>query len=510
MMQEYDYFFKALALLISGTDEERRIMLGRLRPEYFPENCFGDIFVAVTGLEEAKKPVDILTVYTKLTCDDDSERLHQRLDDFRHYFEKNGTINRQDSDELVKRQTAVLLASISQNMSYSIPPEYIAYCVQQLHCSREKKKLLEDYLKKNDENPFALITDELAERMKALEENVLDKSWEDYLVNPFDLPKTSEEMAVIFREGRPFFWRGNIYLISGYAGVMKSFLCMVIAAAAINRGTGADRTLSFHSYAWKLKALFVDTELATNTIIERMDILKKLTGENLDVDRFKYVALKGASGGIMGKLNKFEAACRDVKPDVIIVDSARDFCYDFNDNREAEALVKKMSNLATIYNAILISTCHRTIGTGNAKGHFGTIFNEAAGLEMQLTKNKTAQIVDVEFTKQRDSNFAPFSFRYDEETKSLIECTPHIDHTAKRRQEKSAELCVRRVLRPGEDVRYKILLSRITGTGVSESTAKQYINALVGTVLVKKEDGSYRLSDTESELGLENDDLPEG
>ena len=66
------------------------------------------------------------------------------------------------------------------------------------------------------------------------------------------------------------------------------------------------------------------------------------------------------------------------------------------------------------------------------------------------------------------------------------------------------------VLRPGEVVRYKILLSRIVNTGVSESTAKKYIGVLVGTVLVKTEDGGYRINNPESELILSDDDLPDG
>ena len=510
MRQEYDYSFKALAFLIGGAREERRAIIDGIRPEYFPEACFGDILTAVARMEEAKKPVDILTVNTELTCDADSEQLHQRLANFRTYFEKIGETNRQDSDSDVIRHIPVMLASILQVMSYSLPPEYVACCVRQMYCSREKQRLLEEYVRKNQENPFAVISDDLADKLKSLEDIVMDKSWEDYLVDPFNVQETSEELALIFREGRPVFWRGNIYLVSGFAGVMKSFFCLIIAAAAINRGTGAGRTLSFHSYDRKLKVLFVDTELAVNTINARMAILKKITSGNLNANLFKFIALNGASGGIKGKLNMFEAACRDVKPDVIIIDSARDFCYDFNDNRETDALVTKLKDFATRYNAVLISTCHRTIGNGNAKGHFGTRFNEEAGLEIQLSKNKTSQSIDVEFPKQRDSNFAPFSFRYDEETQSLIECTPSVDHGEKRRQEKSAEGCILQVLRPGEVVRYKILLSRIVNTGVSESTAKKYIGVLVGTVLVKTEDGGYRINNPESELILSDDDLPDG
>lgn len=92
------------------------------------------------------------------------------------------------------------------------------------------------------------FTEDIFADLKAKEDLVMDKSWESYVVDPFDIRNNPEDTAVVFLNGEPFFWRGNIYLVSGYAGVMKSFLCLIIAAAVINRGTNADKTLSFHTF----------------------------------------------------------------------------------------------------------------------------------------------------------------------------------------------------------------------------------------------------------------------
>lgn len=509
MKEEYEFSYKALAFLISGDESERKSILQGVKPEYFPEPCFGDILTAVSKMTEESKPVDLLTVLSELVSDSDSDALHKRLDNFRVFFEKTGELRAgSDSDE-TRRHIASFLAFISSSLSYSLPPENAAYYIRRQYCARERQNILASYQNMNVENPSAEMAEDIFADLKAKEDLVMDKSWESYVVDPFDIRNNPEDTAVVFRNGEPFFWRGNIYLVSGYAGVMKSFLCLIIAAAVINRGTNADKTLSFHTFDSRLKVLFADTELAMNTINVRQAVLRRLTGENLDRDFFKYLSLSGVPGGVQGKLNIFDKSCRDFKPDVIIVDSARDFCCDFNDNRETDVLVMHLKQLVTRLNAVLISTCHRTIGTGNAKGHFGTRFNEEAGMEMQLTKSKASGYIEVEFPKQRESNFEPFSFRYDEETGSIVECTPTVDRSERSRQERAAEDAVRLVLKPGEKIRYNELLHRLTGQlRISETTAKAYIRALTGTVLNRTENGDYFLSDGVDSFPFK-DDLPE-
>ena len=74
-------------------------------------------------------------------------------------------------------------------------------------------------------------------------------------------------------------------------------------------------------------------------------------------------------------------------------DSGRDLCVDFNDNREADRLVAHFKQVATDLNAVVITTSHKSLGNGNAKGHFGMRLNEAAGLELSLKKdNKTSNL----------------------------------------------------------------------------------------------------------------------
>jgi hypothetical protein len=297
---------------------------------------------------------------------------------------------------------------------------------------------------------------------------------------------------------------------------MKSFLALTIAASASNKGTMADRTLSFCSTAGSLRVIVFDTELARNTIKKRMKSFMNMVPE-IDLKLFRYISLLAVQGGIDAKLKVFDDACRQFKPDLILIDSARDLCRDFNDNREADGLVNHFKQIATDLNAVLITTSHKSLVNGNAKGHFGMRLNEAAGLELSLKKEEDAmeKFVKVEFPKKREDEYEPFCFRLDPEIGMLVEYAPTVDHSEERRQYRVAKDAVSKQLRPGQKIRHKELVRRLVGSvfttggkNISERTARNYISALSGTFLICNEDGTYSLANPnlEIEYGKERDD----
>ena len=203
---------------------------------------------------------------------------------------------------------------------------------------------------------------------------------------------------------------------------------------------------------------------------------------------------------------------KGVDENVIVIDSGRDLCVDFNDNREADRLVAHFKQIATDLNAVVITTSHKSLGNGNAKGHFGMRLNEAAGLELSLKKDKEVEdtFVNVELPKQREDQYEPFSFRLDPEVGMLVEYTPTVDHKEEKRQFRMARETVMKILRPGETIRYNDLVyklsnnvAQIGGKNVSERTAKNYVKVLTGTVLTISEDGAYRLADPNLEIQYE-------
>ncbi len=500
--------FTLLAFLVSGGDKEKRYIFDHVRPEYFEDEALSEIYCAACGLDRASTAIDLISLNEALTTDNDSEALRKRLKMFWSYFVKTGIAIDPGNDNEVKRQIAVLIATISTKMTYSTPVEFITRIFIGEYVGRAKAALMKEYLAKNSECPDQEITDELTVRMKALEALLHDDLWQNYVLDISTLVHEPDEVPLIFRKGQGFFYRGNLYLISGYAGAMKSFLALSIAASASNKGANADRTLNFYSTAGPLKVLMFDTELAKNTIKKRIKALMTMVPE-IDLHLFKYVSLRMVPGDNDAKMKVFDDACRQFKPDVIVIDSGRDLCVDFNDNREADRLVAHFKQIATDLNAVVITTSHKSLGNGNAKGHFGMRLNEAAGLELSLKKDKEGEdtFVNVELPKQREDQYEPFSFRLDPEVGMLVEYTPTVDHKEEKRQFRMARETVMKILRPGETIRYNDLVyklsnnvAQIGGKNVSERTAKNYIKALTGTILTISEDGAYRLADPNLEI----------
>lgn len=146
MRQEYDYSFKALAFLIGGSREERRAIIDGLRPVYFPESCFGDILKAVSSMDEAKKPVDILTVNTELTCKFSGSSLDRR-------FSCRNLVRileiKDDFPRIAKQAVQMLkICSIAKD-EYEIPGKVLKKCDQLeeeiKHLHYDQKRLEKEY-----------------------------------------------------------------------------------------------------------------------------------------------------------------------------------------------------------------------------------------------------------------------------------------------------------------------------------------------------------------------------
>ena len=508
--------YKLLAILLCGEQKEKRYILDTVKPEYFEYEALAEIFNAAKTLDCSKVPVDMVSVHESLITDKDPEALGRRIRAFCTYFMAISRSETKLCDDEVRSGIAVLLVKICNEMTYSTPVEYVTKAFIGDYVGRARKEILTEYSRKLRDCPSTEISDELAVKMKTLEALLQDDQWKNYVLDIATLIHEPDEVPLIFRKGQGYFYRGNVYLISGFAGVMKSFLALTIAASASNKGIMADKTLSFCSTAGSLRVIVFDTELARNTIKKRMKSFMKMVPE-IDLKLFQYISLLALQGGIDAKLKVFDDACRQFKPDLIVIDSARDLCRDFNDNREADGLVNHFKQIATDLNAVLITTSHKSLVNGNAKGHFGMRLNEAAGLELSLKKDEDAseKFVRVEFPKKREDEYEPFCFRLDPEIGMLVEYAPTVDHTEERRQYRVAKDAVSKLLRPGQKIRHKDLVQKLVGSvftfggkNISVRTARNYISALSGTFLICNEDGTYSLADPnlEIEYGRDRED----
>lgn len=498
-----------LGLLIVLDDQYRQYILTHVHLDFFVDECLQEIFVAIQAMIEEERTIDIIAVRERIMTDADSKLLERRLKIIRKYLAEQGMISTNCSSEELAKKVGVLLVDITRSVDYSIPVETLVRAFTLDYVSNKKQQIISQYQLLVQENPGKDYSEELSAQLKSLDSLLSKDSWKQFTLDLERIEAMPNLEPIIYRKEQGFFWRGNLYLISGFAGSMKSYFCLAIVAATQNRGSGADRTLSFYTAKNNIKVLWVDTELAINTVKKRILALKKMTGGKLDLDYLVYMSLtKVADAG--SKIKALDDACRSYKPDIIIVDSGRDLCLDYNDNRECDTLISHLKQMAASYDAVIISTCHKSLNNGNPKGHYGMKFNEACGLEMSLTKASDGNdiYIKVEFPKQREDTYAPFSFMFNADTLLLNEYNPNVDRQEENRQFQKAESALRKSLRPGEKVHYNILKSRLMAEPISvcDGTAKSYIRLLLGTVLIKDVDGTYQLADNNLEIDF--DDIP--
>ena len=506
--------FIILAFVLAGETAQQQYILQHVQPSFYAERCFGVIHEVAQTLLFEQRLINLLTVHDALITDSDSNVLAARLKIFRDYFVANSILTPQSSDEEVKSQIMALLAKINLALDYSTNLEVAVKCFTVEYVAREKKAVLDVYKNKVKDSPTCDFSEELIKRLKELDHYLDSSTWELYVYDFEALEREAEEVALISHQDSGMFFRGNIYLISGYAGSMKSFLSLTLAAAALNHGTGADRTLAFWSIARENKVLYVDTELAKNTVKARWNSLKAMVGGVVNQLIFRYLALRKVPGGKATKMQILTEACDQFRPDMIIIDSVRDLCVDYNDSAEAESLVENLKSLATKLDAVIIVTSHRSLGVGNAKGHLGVRLNEASALEMTLTKKadvgaENQEFIAVEYPKMRDGIYSSYSFRFDPDKGYPVEYAPTVNSKEERRTARNAELAICKVLEPGKYMRYSELVRGIMAKGaVAESTAKSYLRSLLGTIIVRDDEGKYCLADPERAIPFD-DDLPE-
>ena len=507
--------FIILAVVLAGNEGSQQFVLQNIHPFFYEENCLGIIHEAAQTLMAEQQSINLITMRDVLVTDTDTAALAARLQAFRDYFVNEKILTRRSTDEEVICQITLLLAQIHGAFDPNLNLELAVKSFTVDYVSRAKKEVLDYYAKKMRNSPATDYSDDLNRRLKELNHYLTSSSWELYVYDFAALEREAEEIALISFKDSGIFYRGNLYLVSGYAGSMKSFLSLTLVAAALNQGIGADRTLSFWSVARTNKVLYVDTELAKNTVMARWKALKAMAGGIVNPYNFKYLALRKVPGSKATKMQILTEACDQFQPDMLVIDSIRDLCVDYNDSAEAENLVENLKILATKLNAVVIVTSHRSLGVGNAKGHLGVRLNEACALEMSLTKKADVgaanqEFIAVEFPKMRDGLYDPFNFRFNPDLGYPVEYAPTVDSKEERRTARNAELIAYKVMTPGVPIRYSDLVRGIREKGgVAESTAKSYLRSLLGTIIVRDADGKYCLADPERAIPFDGEDLPE-
>lgn len=308
---------------------------------------------------------------------------------------------------------------------------------------------------------------------------------------------TQEQPApvpLITRDGRMFLTRQNLCTIVGRPKAGKSTLLTSIVASAY---TGRD-FLGFSSDG-HFKTLWIDTEQAPHDSTRMWRGVYRLAGVPPVAQDEKFIRLRLLDASVEDRIKCLEASIRETRPDLVIVDGVADLMKNTNDIEESQALVTDIRRINARYDCGIILILHVNWQNDKARGHLGTVLQQKSET-VALLEHKGGMDSPTKVTAQltRKAPFADFAFSIDLETglPMLADAPAPIAPTIQTMLD---------CMTAGKRYRHKDIIQLMTGKGVKDSTARQYISrALDNKILKKMENGDYMLANDD-----DDDDLPD-
>lgn len=191
---------------------------------------------------------------------------------------------------------------------------------------------------------------------------------------------------------------------------------------------------------------------------------------------------------------------------LIVVDGAADFITSVNDEAEANAIIFYFTTMAVKYNCAVLLVIHLNENAGKnndtmPRGHVGRQAVRKGYCQLNITKEGDISTLQVLRARKAGSNDAPLiCYQYSKEKGYHISVDPETVANEKQTEKDQAnfrkiEKIANEIFRAPNAWSYKESISKIMkATSKTESTAKRYLNDMLGWDMVcKNDDGNYRI-----------------
>ena len=340
----------------------------------------------------------------------------------------------------------------------------------------------------------------------AANEEEAKKTLQKLLSCRLDLTKCfPPDRNIMYFKGAAFLRKGNISIIQGKPKSGKSFMCSMLAAAAI---TGEYQSLTTYERRSLNKLLYFDTEQCeedANNLARR--ILKMA---NIATDRFPdnfmmYSFRKFAPSDARDML---EMALKQEQPSFVIIDGITDIVDSPNDEAESKKRVAWLYNLADEYNTHIMLVIHENPGAfEKARGHIGSELERKIETAIRLETN------DLEENKIKRAAFKltrmkrPDDFQFTVEEGGLPRIEPwseplKISTSAEPKISKQEQTLQR--LKDAFDGKQRLTQFNLVGAlidnaKVGETTARREIAAGEKLGFLRKEENYYVFTQAEAQ-----------
>ena len=324
----------------------------------------------------------------------------------------------------------------------------------------------------------------------------------EYSLAPVDMTALPPpEGPILSRGHESWLYAGDILFIAAAPGCMKSLFALTIAGAIVRgrANCAPDVSLGFTGERDKARVAFVDTELPIGTLSRRKRFVETVVGADCsNRSRFSYFSLCAASR--VQRLTAIMRLIRTARYDLVIIDSIRDICGDYNDLRESQDLADRIRDLAIRHKTSIILTSHVEKTSNSARGHLGSQLWDICSLHATLSRKKGNEDVIVDIIKHRNDDVNGFSFTY------YASDSPHLSLSSLD-EDSSDHLNVlfQTNLAEGQKYAKAEILELLTEKGYTRNTINIYLSKAMRQHILTKKDGGYCLVDHPSPI----DDLPE-
>lgn len=205
------------------------------------------------------------------------------------------------------------------------------------------------------------------------------------------------------------FTLGNFSAITGRAKSKKTFLAVILAAAAAGRVPLYDK---FRNYLpdGREHVIFFDTEQSRHKAQQTGRRIYTLSGTS-STDSLEVYSLRSFPPDDRIKVIEGVLYQKGGSAGLVVIDGIRDLVFDINDPTQATDIVTKLLKWTEDLNIHIVTVIHQNKGDTNARGHLGTEIVNKAEVVISVTKstvNSEVSVCEPEFC--RELEFPGFGF----------------------------------------------------------------------------------------------------
>ena len=264
--------------------------------------------------------------------------------------------------------------------------------------------------------PDIASTDQLEEEKAHVPEFLKEDDWYDA---PYEESMLDLDDEMVFPEYTIRFNGAKcgpvtgVMCLAGQSGMGKTQTSTLLMATYL----GA--TIEGIELIWEkqdIKVLYVDTEMEkgnTQLVVARIAQLCGCVVSQLK-GKLNVLRLRDEDNHAM-IWKKILKAIYEIQPNVVFLDGMIDIIGDFNDNKEASAIVRKVMKLADYYAVCMWTVMHQNPGSTKMVGHEGSFMERKSTMVLQTQKiaddeEKRLYHFEVKNQKQRGEDVIPLKF----------------------------------------------------------------------------------------------------